>query len=130
MNKILKKKKKDLLISPNLALWTRNNPILKLCNTTVMKYETLGCSISLSFLSFLIYETETRGAWVPQSVEHQTLGFGSGRDHGVMILPSRHRAPMSHVGLCIQQGVCLSLSFCTFSFSLSPSLSQINKIFF
>ena len=55
--------------------------------------------------------------WVAQSVKCLTLGFSSGRDHGI--------GP--HTGLCTQPGVCLgfTLSFlCSFP---APTLSLSNK---
>ena len=63
-----------------------------------------------------------RGAWVAQSVERLTLGFGSGHDFTVCGIDP-------HIGLHAEHGVCLgsslSLSLCPLPFSLSLSLSPL-----
>ena len=57
------------------------------------------------------------GAWVAQSVEHQTLDFGSGRDLTV-------RGFEPHTGLCADGA---EPAWDSLSLSLSLSLSEINK---
>ena len=67
-----------------------------------------------------------QGAWVVQSVEHLTLGFGSGGDLRVMGSSPKASPMMGSLLSEDSASDSLSLSLCPFH-SCAHSVSQINK---